>query len=437
MSLPAAVNTAARAVASSAGTAATRPVVLTLYRNLLRLSQRYGVVAQQSKQSIQHEIDRLLPTQAPTASVPSSASGASKAVQVSAIPISTAAGPAIAIAFSSARDEPTSASSTLSSPSSSTSVSSSADLTSLARVLLSSTASLDPTGVMSPSTAVELVRSQFRLHRDERRPAHVQRHISHAFTALRKLKDRHAALTALTHGTSPRAASQVSDASQAAATVVAGHSLTHSTPNFSVKELSGSPPLLHSLHTATTTESTHTRIHIAASHSRSTPLRVMSHSPSTPSHLFTYTLTITNTHPTATIQLLSRRWLFTDSSGRQQQVTGEGVVGRQPVLEAGGGSFQYTSGVSLAERRGRMEGSFRFRVVSVEKEQKKRRSRGGRGKVKEESGEDGGVGTAEAAEVEVDEVREHGEGERVGDEFDAPVGPILLDAGESEHERVG
>ena len=444
MSLPAAINHASRAAASHAGPPPTRPVVVTLYRNLLRLSQRYGVVAQHSKQTIQHEIDRLLPTQPPTAATSSSSSTASKSVQVSAIPISTSAGPAIAIAFSSARGDSSSPSTTLLAPSSSPSVSSSSssDPASLGKLLSSSTSSLDPAGVMSPSIAVQLVQSQFRLHRDEQRPAHIQRHISHAFTALRKLKDRHNALTALTHSTAATrlaASAHSSSSTQTATTLVAGQTFTsHSTPNFSVKESSGQPPLLHSLHTANTTESTHTRIHIAASHSRSTPLRVLSHSQSTPSHLFTYTLTITNTHPTASIQLLSRRWLFTDSSGRQQQVTGEGVVGRQPVLEASGGSFQYTSGVSLAERKGRMEGSFRFRVVSVEKDSsKKKRGRGSRGKARDDGAEDGGVVPVEAVEVEGEEVKEQGEGERVGDEFDAPVGPVLLDAGESEHERVG
>ena len=438
MSLPAAINNVSRAATSPVGPLATRPVVLTLYRNLFRLSQRYGVVANQSKQTIQHEIDRLLPTQTPTAA-PSSSAAASKAVQVSAIPISTAAGPAIAIAFSAEPSHSSSASTTVPA-SSSTTPASTSELTSLARLLSSSIASLDPTGVMSATIARQLVQSQFRSHCDEQRPAHIQRHISHAFTALRKLKDRHNALTTLTHSATARPASSTqSAASHTATTVVGGQAISsHNTPNFSVRETSITPPLLHSLHTAATTESTHTRIHIAAAHSRSTPLRVMSQSPSTPTHLFTYTLTITNTHPTASIQLLSRRWLFTDSSGRQQQVTGEGVVGRQPVLDAGGGSFQYTSGVSLAERKGRMEGSFRFRVVGVEKEQKKRRGRGGgRGRAKEESGGDGGVEAVEAVEAESDDVREQGEGERVGDEFDAPVGPILLDAGESEHERVG
>ena len=401
------------------------------------------MVAQHSKQTVQHEIDRLLPTQTPAtttaSSSSSSSSSAGKAVQVSAIPITTAAGPAIAIAFSSARDESPTSNPVTPPPKS---LSSPSELTSLARVLSSSTAPLDPAGVMTPSIACQLVQAQFRLHRDEQRPAQIQRQISHAFTALRKLKDRHSALTALTHSTTAvrSPSSSTSQLTQQAATaVVAGHTTTsHSTRNFSVKEASTTPPLLHSLHTAASTESTHTRIHIASSHSRSTPLRAMSQSPSTPSHLFTYTLTITNTHPTASIQLLSRRWLFTDSSGRQQHVTGEGVVGRQPVLEAGGGSFQYTSGVSLAERKGRMEGSFRFRVVSVEKEQKKKRGRGsGKGRAKEESGEEAGVGAVEAVELEGEEIREQGEGERVNDEFDAPVGPVLLDAGESEQERVG
>jgi ApaG protein len=59
----------------------------------------------------------------------------------------------------------------------------------------------------------------------------------------------------------------------------------------------------------------------------------------------------------ATVQLLKRTWLITDSMGRTQRVHGEGVVGEQPVLEPGE-SFEYTSGTPLGTPSGFMRGAY-------------------------------------------------------------------------------
>lgn len=53
---------------------------------------------------------------------------------------------------------------------------------------------------------------------------------------------------------------------------------------------------------------------------------------------FYYTIRITN-EGEETVQLLSRHWIATDSTGRTEEVKGPGVVGEQPVL-APGESFQ-------------------------------------------------------------------------------------------------
>ena len=66
--------------------------------------------------------------------------------------------------------------------------------------------------------------------------------------------------------------------------------------------------------------------------------------PETGSYVFTYRITIRNQGEN-TIKLLRRYWHITDSNAVKQEVEGEGVVGRQPVLEPGE-SHQYTSGVS-------------------------------------------------------------------------------------------
>ena len=75
---------------------------------------------------------------------------------------------------------------------------------------------------------------------------------------------------------------------------------------------------------------------------------------------FAYTITISNAGDLP-VQLLSRHWLITDANDDVQEVRGEGVVGEQPIIPAGG-SFRYTSGATLATPNGYMEGSY-FMVV--------------------------------------------------------------------------
>jgi ApaG protein len=58
-----------------------------------------------------------------------------------------------------------------------------------------------------------------------------------------------------------------------------------------------------------------------------------------------------------TVQLHSRYWRITDSSGAVQEVEGEGVVGKQPVLQPGE-SFEYSSGTPLNTPGGMMIGRY-------------------------------------------------------------------------------
>lgn len=69
-----------------------------------------------------------------------------------------------------------------------------------------------------------------------------------------------------------------------------------------------------------------------------------------------YTIEIENLSA-QTIQLLTRHWIITDSTGSVQEVSGEGVVGNQPVLEPGE-RFSYTSGCPLTTPDGTMHGSY-------------------------------------------------------------------------------
>jgi ApaG protein len=57
------------------------------------------------------------------------------------------------------------------------------------------------------------------------------------------------------------------------------------------------------------------------------------------------------------VQLLRRTWHITDATGRTQNVHGAGVVGQQPLLEAGE-SFEYTSGTPLETPSGFMVGTY-------------------------------------------------------------------------------
>ena len=68
-------------------------------------------------------------------------------------------------------------------------------------------------------------------------------------------------------------------------------------------------------------------------------------SPQEERYVFAYTVTIRNLGRTQ-VQLLGRYWLITNGHGRETEVQGEGVVGEQPHIPAGG-EYQYTSGAVI------------------------------------------------------------------------------------------
>ncbi|MDZ7279525.1 Co2+/Mg2+ efflux protein ApaG [Pantoea eucrina] len=79
-------------------------------------------------------------------------------------------------------------------------------------------------------------------------------------------------------------------------------------------------------------------------------------SPEDDRYVFAYTITLRNIGR-ANVQLLSRYWLITNGNGRETEVQGEGVVGEQPHIAAGG-EFQYTSGAVLETPMGTMQGHY-------------------------------------------------------------------------------
>lgn len=60
-----------------------------------------------------------------------------------------------------------------------------------------------------------------------------------------------------------------------------------------------------------------------------------------------------------TVQLLTRHWRITDAMGHEQEVRGEGVVGKQPVIGPGE-SFEYESGCPLSTPSGIMLGTYQM-----------------------------------------------------------------------------
>ena len=79
-------------------------------------------------------------------------------------------------------------------------------------------------------------------------------------------------------------------------------------------------------------------------------------SPDEGSYAFAYTVTIANeSAPRA--QLRRRHWIITDGNGHVEEVEGPGVVGQQPVLDAGE-THRYASGAVLSTPVGTMEGTY-------------------------------------------------------------------------------
>ncbi len=58
-----------------------------------------------------------------------------------------------------------------------------------------------------------------------------------------------------------------------------------------------------------------------------------------------------------TVQLISRYWKVIDEKGGVQEVSGEGVIGEQPILTPGS-NFNYSSGVNLNCSSGIMSGHY-------------------------------------------------------------------------------
>ena len=79
-------------------------------------------------------------------------------------------------------------------------------------------------------------------------------------------------------------------------------------------------------------------------------------SPADGRFFWSYTVEIVNLGD-ETVQLKTRHWRITDARGRLQEVRGEGVVGKTPILRPGE-RFDYTSGCPLPTAEGIMAGEY-------------------------------------------------------------------------------
>jgi ApaG protein len=72
--------------------------------------------------------------------------------------------------------------------------------------------------------------------------------------------------------------------------------------------------------------------------------------------VFAYFIRIEN-GSSQTVQLMRRHWFIRHSSGRIEEVEGEGVVGKQPTIHPGS-SHEYNSYCVLETMEGAMEGTY-------------------------------------------------------------------------------
>tara|TARA_R110000868_G_scaffold269842_3_gene529246 strand:+ start:494 stop:877 length:384 start_codon:yes stop_codon:yes gene_type:complete len=75
--------------------------------------------------------------------------------------------------------------------------------------------------------------------------------------------------------------------------------------------------------------------------------------------IFSYQIRIDN-HSQTSVKLLSRHWFIFDSRSHYSEVKGDGVVGEQPLIEAGS-SYSYESFCQLQSDMGMMWGTYLMR----------------------------------------------------------------------------
>lgn len=79
-------------------------------------------------------------------------------------------------------------------------------------------------------------------------------------------------------------------------------------------------------------------------------------------YIFAYEVTIENLSA-APIQILRRKWVIIDSDGIVREIEGEGVIGKQPIIDPDD-HHQYLSWSNLHTGLGKMRGKFLVRDLA-------------------------------------------------------------------------
>ena len=79
-------------------------------------------------------------------------------------------------------------------------------------------------------------------------------------------------------------------------------------------------------------------------------------------YAFSYVISIKNLEAFE-VQLLRRYWIITDSNGKKIEVSGDGVVGEQPIIQSNS-HYQYTSSALLETPIGAMQGYYEMQSAT-------------------------------------------------------------------------
>lgn len=80
--------------------------------------------------------------------------------------------------------------------------------------------------------------------------------------------------------------------------------------------------------------------------------------------VFAYFISIENLGATP-VQLLKRHWVIRHSMGKTEEVQGDGVIGKQPLIDPGS-SHEYNSYCILETMEGSMDGSYMMQRTNGE-----------------------------------------------------------------------
>ena len=83
-------------------------------------------------------------------------------------------------------------------------------------------------------------------------------------------------------------------------------------------------------------------------------------------YFFAYRITIAN-QGAYIVKLLRRHWFIIDSNGVKREVEGEGVIGKQPVIQPDG-QHQYISGCNFNTSIGKMYGTYLMERVDSKRQ---------------------------------------------------------------------